>query len=142
MMRLPLAETNSWTNDGMQSSAVWPSEDGSVGTSRQPRTDRPSSAAISSMRLRVLATCSSSPGMKAVPTAYPCLAGRSKSTTSRKKASGTCIRMPAPSPELGSAPAAPRCSRLRSAVSAWLTIWWLGTPVMVATKATPHASCS
>ena len=93
-MRLPEAATNSWTNEGMQSSAVWPREEGSVGTSRQPRTVRPSSAAISSMRLRVLATCSSSPGMKAVPTAYACLAGRSKSTTSRKKRSGTCIRMP------------------------------------------------
>ena len=78
----------------------------------------------------------------AVPAAYECLAGRSKSTTSRKNRSGTCIRIPAPSPELGSAPAAPRWSRLRRAVSALQTMSWLGTPVMVATKATPQASCS
>src|SRR3954454_22185647 len=50
--------------------------------------------------------------------------------------------MPAPSPESGSAPVAPRCSRLRSAVMAFMTISWLATPVRVATKATPHASCS
>ena len=141
-IRLPLAATNSWKNEGMQSSAVLPSVDGSVGTSRQPSTVRPSSPAMSSMRLRVLETCSSSPGMKAVPAAYECLAGSSKSTTSRKKRWGTCIRIPAPSPELGSAPAAPRCSRLRRAVKALLTMSWLGTPVRVPTNATPHASCS
>ena len=45
-------------------------------------------------------------------------AARSR-TTSRRNASGTCIRMPAPSPELGSAPAAPRWSRLRRAVRAF-----------------------
>ena len=56
-----------------------------VGTSGQPRTVRPSSAAISSIRARVLATCSASPGRKAVPTAYERAAGSSKSTTSRKK---------------------------------------------------------
>src|SRR3954468_17419255 len=50
--------------------------------------------------------------------------------------------MPAPSPESGSAPDAPRCSRLRSAVNALATMSWLGSPVRVATKATPHASCS
>ena len=68
--------------------------------------------------------------------------GRSKSTTSRRNASGTWSRMPAPSPELTSAPAAPRWSRLRSAVRAWSTMVRLGTPVRVATKATPQASCS
>src|SRR3990170_2913394 len=66
----------------------------------------------------------------------------SKSQTSRKNRSGTCSRMPAPSPESGSAPEAPRWSRLRSAVSACCTISWLGTPVIMATNATPQASCS
>ena len=45
-------------------------------------------------------------------------------------------------PESGSAPDAPRWSRLRSAVKPSLTMSWLATPVSVATKATPHASCS
>ena len=50
--------------------------------------------------------------------------------------------MPAPSPEFTSAPAAPRWSRLRRAVSALRTMSWLASPVRVATNATPHASCS
>ena len=50
--------------------------------------------------------------------------------------------MPAPSPLSGSAPEAPRWSRLRSAVRALTTMSLLGTPVMVATKATPQASRS
>ena len=41
----------------------------SVGTSRQPRTVRPSSMAISSIRRQVASTAASSPGRKAVPTA-------------------------------------------------------------------------
>ncbi len=117
--RLPLPATNSCTNAGITPSAVRPSELGSTGTSRQPRTSRPSSSAISSIRLRVLATCSASPGRKAVPTAYEPCGGSSKPAslvTSRRNASGTWIRMPAPSPELVSAPAAPRWSRLRRAV--------------------------
>src|SRR5512142_152483 len=50
--------------------------------------------------------------------------------------------MPAPSPVLGSLPLAPRCSRLRSTVSALATVSWLGSPDRSATKPTPHASCS
>ncbi len=140
--RPPAAATKSWLKVGITESAVAPSMDGSTGTSRQPRTVRPSSAAISSMRRRVLATSSSPPGRNAVPTAYACGCGSSKSTTSRKNASGRPSRMPAPSPESGSAPVAPRCSRLRSAVIALATMSWLASPVRVATNATPQASCS
>ncbi len=50
--------------------------------------------------------------------------------------------MPAPSPESGSEPVAPRCSRLRRTVSACSTSAWLASPVRVATKPTPQASCS
>ena len=74
--RLPVAATKTCAKEGMHATAVLPREDESVGTSRQPRTESPSSAAISSIRLRVLAICSSSPGRKAVPTAYARLPGR------------------------------------------------------------------
>ena len=77
-----------------------------------------------------------------MPTAYPPAAGSSKSTFLRKKRSGTCNKIPAPSPLSGSLPDAPRCSRLVSALRAFTTMSWLGIPVRVATNATPHASCS
>ena len=60
--------------------------------------------------------------------------------TIRSPMVGTFYR--APSPESDSAPDAPRWSRLRKAVSAWLTMAWLASPVRVATNATPQASCS
>src|SRR5690606_20726465 len=50
--------------------------------------------------------------------------------------------MPAPSPESGSDPVAPRCSRLRRTVRACSTRVWDASPVRVATKPTPQASCS
>ena len=77
-----------------------------------------------------------------MPTAYAPLSGSGNGATARRKASGTWVRMPAPSPESGSAPEAPRWSRLRSAVSAWSTMSWVGMPDSVATNATPQASCS
>ena len=122
--------------------AVLPSSDGVVGTSRQPRTRRPSSAASASTDARAAASAASSSGRNAVPTAYAPLSGSGNGVTPRRNASGTWVRMPAPSPESGSAPEAPRWSRLRSAVSAWSTISWVATPDRVATKATPQASCS
>ncbi len=70
------------------------------------------------------------------------LAGSSKSTTARRNSSGTCSRMPAPSPVFGSAPWAPRCSRFSSAVMALSTMSRLRRPCMSATIATPHESCS
>lgn len=117
-----------------------PRSSGAVGTSRQPRTVRPSSAAIVS--IRETASVAVSSGRKAIPTAYEPASGSSNSATSRKKVSGTCERIPAPSPESGSEPVAPRCSRLRSTVSACSTSAWLASPVRVATKPTPQASCS
>ena len=50
------------------------------------------------------------------------------STTSRKKASGSWVMIPAPSPTSGSAPVAPRWSRLRSASRAWTTMSCPGGP--------------
>ena len=76
--RWPDAVTNSWANCGITPSAVAPRQSGWIGTSRQPRTVSPSSAAISSIWVRVLATASSSPGRNAVPTAYARAGGSSK----------------------------------------------------------------
>ena len=68
--------------------------------------------------------------------------GSSASSVARKNASGIWTRIPAPSPVLASAPAAPRCSRLASAFSARSTVSCDGVPSRRATNATPHASCS
>src|SRR5665648_329532 len=57
-------------------------------------------------------------------------------------ASGTWVRIPAPSPLSASAPTAPRWSRFARAVSAASTMSRPGVPRSVATKATPQASCS
>lgn len=140
MPREAPSPTKTWRKTGIVERAVAPSICGATGTSRQPRTVRPSSCAIVSMR----ETASSVPstGRKAMPTAYAPASGSSNPATSRKNASGTWERMPAPSPESGSEPVAPRCSRLRSTVSAWSTRVWDASPVRVATKPTPHASCS
>ena len=53
-------------------------------------------------------------GRRCRPRSRPAV-GSSKSTVSRSSRSGIWIRMPAPSPVSGSAPVAPRCSRLVSA---------------------------
>ena len=86
---------------------------GSTGTSRQPRTSRPSSSAIASICSRAAARSAGSCGRKQIPAANALQpsavgAGSSKSTTSRKSSTGSWMRMPAPSPLLVSAPAAPR----------------------------------
>jgi hypothetical protein len=49
-------------------------------------------------------------------------------STARRNASGTWVRMPAPSPVSGSLPEAPRCSRLRSAVRPCSTVSWRDAP--------------
>src|SRR6516225_1846679 len=55
---------------------------------------------------------------------------------------GVCTRMPAPSPARGSAPTAPRCSRLRRIVSASSTILCDLRPLISAIKPTPQESFS
>src|SRR5262249_23409152 len=88
----------------------------------------------------------SSSGRNARPTAYPGSpatgAGSGKPSTSRKNASGTWTSRPAPSPELGSAPAAPRWSRVARAVRPWDTMRWDRRPRTSTTNATPQESCS
>src|SRR5437588_10626345 len=55
---------------------------------------------------------------------------------------GVCTRMPAPSPARGSAPTAPRCSRLTRIVSASSTILCDLRPLMSAINPTPQESFS
>src|SRR5258708_39332198 len=52
------------------------------------------------------------------------------------------MRIPAPSPVLGSHPHAPRCAMRSSMVSASETIWCDFLPLMLATKPTPQESFS
>ena len=54
---------------GMALLAMWPRSPSSVGTVRQPRTRRPSSAAVSSTTVRAFAASSGSLGRKTRPTA-------------------------------------------------------------------------
>ena len=71
-MREPAPATKTCTNDGIALRAVEPSTSACTGTSRQPSTARPSSAAISSIRPRALRSTSgspASPAKKPVPTA-------------------------------------------------------------------------
>ena len=80
--------------------------------------------------------------MNSDPTAYSPGAGSLKPSRSAflaKKACGICTRMPAPSPARGSAPTAPRCSRLHRIASASSTIWCDLRPLISAMKPTPQA---
>src|SRR4051794_17908741 len=128
----------------MTARAVGPTSapSGSTGTSRQPRTVRPSSSAILATASMRAERSFSSVGRKAMPTEYSPSGGSSKSTLARRSASGVWGRIPAPSPGLGSGPAAPRGSRLCSAVSPAETMRRLRLPRTSATKATPQASLS
>src|ERR1700731_1667543 len=83
--------------------------------------------------------------MKSAPIAYSPGAGSVKPSSAAflaKNLCGICVRMPAPSPARGSAPTAPRCSRLTRMVSASATIWCDLRPLMSAMKPTPHESLS
>ncbi len=65
----PSFARKSWRNRGITERAVAPSRSGVTGTSRQPRTVRFSSAAMTSIRAVAAASDSSSSGRKAMPTA-------------------------------------------------------------------------
>ena len=134
---------------GMQPSAVAPTSapSGSVGSSRQPRTVSPSSSAMASTCSRASARASGSCGRKQMPAAKVLApsavgGGSSKSTTSRRSSTGSWMRMPAPSPLLGSAPAAPRCSRCSKAVSPSATMACERRPWISVIMATPQESDS
>src|SRR6516165_3798221 len=68
-----------------------------------------------------------------MPSAAVCLA---------RNLCGICTRIPAPSPARGSAPTAPRCSRLSRIVSASSTILCDLRPLMSAINPTPQESFS
>src|SRR3954470_6804942 len=139
-----VSATNSCAKCGMTARAVGPTSapSGSTGSSRQPRTVRPSSSARRATSSYRAARSPSSLGRKAMPVAYSPSGGRSKSTSARSSVSGIWVRIPAPSPEFGSEPAAPRWSRLCRAVRPAATIRRLLLPRTSATKATPQASLS
>ena len=134
---------------GMHPSAVSPTSarSGSTSTGTQPSTSRPSSAAMDSTR------CTADPrsrmpcGRKQTPAAKvfspsPLADGNSNDDNESRSSTGSWIRMPAPSPLLGSAPAAPRCSRFSSARTPSDTIECERRPAMSAIIATPQESFS
>src|ERR1700733_8109599 len=84
-------------------------------------------------------------GRNSAPTAYRPGAGNVKPSSAdffAKNLCGICTRMPAPSPARGSAPTAPRCSRLTRMVSASSTILCDLRPLMSAMNPTPQESFS
>src|SRR5262249_40682688 len=84
-------------------------------------------------------------GRNSVPTAYSPGAGSPKPSfcaLAAKNLCGICVRMPAPSPARGSAPTAPRCSRLSRMVSASSTILCDLRPLISAMNPTPQESFS
>src|SRR5580658_9772719 len=84
-------------------------------------------------------------GRNSAPTAYWPGAGNVKPSSAvfiAKNLCGICTRMPAPSPARGSAPTAPRCSRLTRMVSASSTILCDLRPLISAMNPTPQESFS
>src|SRR5579862_147380 len=84
-------------------------------------------------------------GRNTTPTAYSPGAGSLKPSAAdclAKNLCGVCTRMPAPSPARGSAPTAPRCSRLTRIVSASSTILCDLRPLISAMNPTPQESFS
>ncbi len=138
----PPALTKSCSKAGRASSASLPRFSLAVGTSRQPRTRRPSERAIFSIPAFCWRRSLESRGRNASPAAYSPTGGSSKPTTARRNASGICVRMPAPSPVPASEPMAPRCSRLRRASRANAMMSCPASPRRVATMARPQASFS
>ena len=87
----------------------------------------------------------SSSGRKNIPAAYSPSPGSwipISPHTRERKACGTCIRIPAPSPLHGSHPAAPRCVRFSRSSSPFSTMSCDFRPLACAMKPMPHASCS
>ena len=123
--------TTIWRNRGITARAVTPRQSGRTGTSRQATTPSPSSSTMLSIAACAFSAASVSTGRNARPTAYWPGGGRMSPSSPRRKRSGTWTRMPAPSPVSGSAPVAPRWSRLVSAVSAVSTSWRLATPLQM-----------
>ncbi len=127
----------------------------SVGTRRHPRRVWPSwRTTIAKISLASAAACGSG-DEKMRPTAYLPAGGSAASgvpssgvrmrpcTHSRSnRRCGIWIRMPAPSPVLGSAPVAPRCSIRSSAFRPRSTTPCEACPRRCARKPTPQASCS
>lgn len=63
-----LEAKNGWEKYGMHARAIAPTRSATIGTSRQPRTDMPSSAARLSMPALAASDSRFSAGRKAVPT--------------------------------------------------------------------------
>ena len=144
MSREPRA-TNTWRITGSTSLVRSDRPALLVGTSRQPSSTWPSAAIARSISCSHAIRDAGSCGRNTMPTPYWPIAGSvmpSLPQARRRNASGSWIRMPAPSPCSGSAPVAPRCVRFSRIRRPCVTIAWLLRPLMLAMKPRPQASCS
>ena len=142
------AADEAWRITGIAASTASPRPVVSVGTSRQPSSGWPSSAMKCSnccdgegARARRPAAGSTWPRRirRAAAGSRP-LASRPVAQQARR---GSGSGMPAPSPTSGSAPTAPRWSRLSRICRPWRDRSSCDLrPLMLATKPTPQASCS
>ena len=115
-----------WRCTGSVALTISDSEELSTGTERQPRNSSPSSRM---MRVHTRSQCARRrSSLRHEEVADGIVAGLrqldpSFAHSSLRKSCGIWMRMPAPSPAIGSAPTAPRCSRFSRMSSASLTIW-------------------
>ena len=140
-----LLSMNAWRMTGMQARLVLPSVVALTGTLRQPKNRCPCSRTMASKAASAAVRRLSSRLKNSMPTPYRPGAGSVipiRWHSLSRKACGSWVRMPAPSPVSGSAPAPPRCSRLHRMSRAWVTILCERLPAMSTIMPMPQASCS
>ena len=112
--------TNTCWNDRLRRHRARAEQGSSVGTSRHPSSCRSSSSRMFCDQRLDRAALGTVARQEHEAGAVVPLVGQldaERAVTFRRKRSGICIRMPAPSPVLASQPHAPRCSRLTSSCS-------------------------
>ena len=129
----------------MQDLAAWPKTSGWTGTSRKPRSSKPSfSTMISNIFLAWLRFSSfwgknnwAMPYSRSSPKAIP-----SWEQIFLKNRWEIWSRMPTPSPVLPSASFPARCSRFSTILRAFSTVLWLFMPLLFTMAPIPQLSCS
>ena len=136
---------NACMMQGIHSTALCPSTEGTVGTSRQPKSGSPSFAAMISNIFFACPRCNSSCGKKNVPTPYsrsPPISKPRSFVTFFINLWGICVRIPTPSPVSPSASFPARCSRFSTILSAFSTMARLFLPLIFTQAPIPQLSCS